>query len=139
MEYILEDGSGNVVETSAKQQKQLVEHLAYLTQLGRICWFRQQIEPTYIYCVLNKEMFEFELTYVNAGEVTPNIAVQEPDGIFGQIRNVKLLWLPGIAGWDNLIPLLKSAQPDDQLFAHYRERCQKAIYTYLKNEVNSCL
>lgn len=120
------------------QQEQLVQNLEDLTKAGKARWLRPKADLNYAYCFLKNEKLVFCGIYDDEDEeFPPDITSQEPIGISADIRNVKLLWLPGLEGWDKILSLLQNAVLDDELYIELDRSCTQALFLWIESETNS--
>jgi hypothetical protein len=100
------------------KQYRLVAALARLTQLGKARWARRPVEPEFAFCLAGDDLVRFELSQ-GQEQFDPSEPVH---GIHGILGNIHFLWLEGVGGWDELLPLIQAAPfNDDECAAIHRE------------------
>ena len=113
--------------------RELPSLLVALTNSGRADWARRAVEPEFVYCFVGGDVIRFESFNGYATRVDPNGAVHAVACVF---RNIELLWLEGLHGWDELLRLLRAAPIDDDRFVFGYARVQEAALLHLRRLVS---
>lgn len=105
---------------AVEPQSLFLRLLRDLTDRGRAEWLQTKHESGFVYCLVDgEELIVFDCRGGTKGH--EHVPPSEPlAGVAGEFRNTTYLWLAGLADWDLLLALLKSARIDDERFIECR-------------------
>ena len=115
----MDDGTAKW-EKAAEAQIRFIELLRALTIAGRTEWLQAGHDPGFVYCLVDKEdLVEFQCSGGSKGDTL--VPPSEPlAGVTSDYCNTTYLWLDGLASWETLVSLLRSARVDDGRFIECR-------------------
>jgi hypothetical protein len=111
--------------SAEKLDDDLVSILSGATAAGRAQWVRRTPDLEFTYCFLAGELLVFT-TY--GDDAAPAAPTERLHGVTATVRNIQLLWLEGLNGWDDLLAMLRAAPVDDERYARlYEDCCEVAV------------
>ena len=108
------------IKNHAESQIRFLELLRELTDAGRAEWLRDDEQPGFVHCLVDKEdLIKFECMGGEKGDehVSPR---QQLAGVVSHHCNTTYLWLPVAADWELLLRLLNSTKDDARRFSACR-------------------
>jgi hypothetical protein len=118
-----------------KDQMQFLDLLNQLTKAGRADWLRSASDPVFVYCLIDgDDLIKFECKGGAKGD-EPVPPTEDLAGVVSHYCNTTYLWLTGLANWELLLQLLRSAKIDERRFIQCRRIAHGAPVRVLESRL----
>src|SRR5690348_1482790 len=114
---------------------QFVNLLKRLTDARRAEWVRSASDPVFVYCLIDgDDLIVFECMGGAKGD-EPVPPTEDLAGVVSHYCNTTYLWLTGLANWELLLQLLRSAKDDEARFIQCRRIAHGAPVRVLESRL----